>query len=68
MDAVIAAAAAIERFVAERLAAKDVVRLTGLDQAKVRWLRLETDTNEVRAASVTEVFPEALHRVAEDRK
>src|SRR3954468_19456684 len=38
------AAAAIERLRAERLAVKDVVRLTGLDQATVRRLRqLETD-------------------------
>ena len=40
------AAAAIERLLAERLAVKDVVQLTGLDQATVRRLRqLETDTN-----------------------
>ncbi|MBC7631034.1 hypothetical protein [Aeromicrobium sp.] len=46
-DAEIAAAAAIERVLAERLAVKDVVRLTGLDQATVRRLRqLETDTND----------------------
>ncbi|WP_067430121.1 hypothetical protein [Nocardioides jensenii] len=37
-------AAAIERLLAERLAVKDVVHLTGLDQATVRRLRqLETD-------------------------
>ena len=43
-DAEAAAAAAIERLVAERLAVKDVVHLTGLDQATVRRLRqLETD-------------------------
>ena len=46
-DAEIAAAAAIERLLAERLAVKDVVRLTGLDKATVRRLRqLETDTND----------------------
>lgn len=46
-DAEIAAASAIERVLAERLAVKDVVRLTGLDQATVRRLRqLETDTND----------------------
>lgn len=46
-DAEVAAAAAIARLVAERLAVKDVVRLTGLDQATVRRLRqLETDSND----------------------
>jgi hypothetical protein len=38
-DAEVAAAAAVERLPAERLAVKDVVRLTGLDQATVRRLR-----------------------------
>jgi hypothetical protein len=43
-DAEVAAAAAIERLLAERLAVKDVVQLTGLDQATVRRLRqVETD-------------------------
>src|SRR4051812_21685036 len=46
-DAEATAAAAIERLLAERLAVKDVVRLTGLDQATVRRLRqLRTDTND----------------------
>jgi len=46
-DAEVAAAAAIERLLAERLAVKDVVHLTGLDQATVRRLRqLETDGDE----------------------
>ena len=46
-DAEIAAAAAIERLLAERLAVKDVMQLTGLDQATVRRLRqLETDSND----------------------
>ena len=46
-DAEIAAAAAIERLLAERLAVKDVIQLTGLDQATVRRLRqLETDSND----------------------
>lgn len=46
-DAEIAAAAAIERLVAEKLAIKDVVQLTGLDQATVRRLRqVETDTGD----------------------
>ena len=46
-DAEFAAAAAIERLVAERLAVKDVMQLTGLDQATVRRLRqLETDSND----------------------
>jgi len=38
-EAEIAAAAAIERLLAERLAMKDVVQLTGLDQSTVRRLR-----------------------------
>ena len=43
----IAAAAAIERLVAERLAVKDVMQLTGLDQATVRRLRLlETGSDD----------------------
>lgn len=46
-DAEIAAAAAIERLLAERLAVKDVMQLTGLEQATVRRLRqLETDSND----------------------
>lgn len=46
-DAETAAAAAIERLLAERLAVKDVMQLTGLDQATVRRLRqLETDSND----------------------
>jgi hypothetical protein len=46
-EAEVAAAAAIERLLAERLAVKDVVHLTGLDQATVRRLRqLETDIDE----------------------
>lgn len=46
-DAEFAAAAAIERLLAERLAVKDVMQLTGLDQATVRRLRqLETDPND----------------------
>lgn len=47
LDAEAAAAAAIERLVAERLAVKEVVQLTGLDQATVRRLRqLETDAGD----------------------
>lgn len=38
-DAEAATAAAIERLVAEKLTVKDVVQLTGLDQATVRRLR-----------------------------
>ncbi len=46
-DAEVAAAAAIERLLAEKLAVKDVVKLTGLDQATVRRLRqVETDTGD----------------------
>ena len=47
MDAEIATAAAIERLLGERLALKDVVQLTGLDQATVRRLRqLEANTSD----------------------
>ena len=46
-DAEVAASAAIERLLAEKLAVKDVVKLTGLDQATVRRLRqVETDTGD----------------------
>lgn len=46
-DAELAAAAAIERLLAEKLAVKDVVQLTGLDRATVRRLRqLDTDDHE----------------------
>ena len=38
-SAEVAAAAAVERLVAERLAVADVVKLTGLDQPTVRRLR-----------------------------
>lgn len=38
-EAEVAAAAAIEKLVAEKLAVKDIVQLTGLDQATVRRLR-----------------------------
>jgi hypothetical protein len=38
-EAEVATAAAIERLVAEKLTVKDVVHLTGLDQATVRRLR-----------------------------
>ncbi|WP_246371378.1 hypothetical protein [Nocardioides pelophilus] len=38
-DAEAATAAAIERLVAEKLTVKDIVQLTGLDQATVRRLR-----------------------------
>lgn len=51
-DAEVAAAAAIERLLAERLAVKDVVHLTGLDQATVRRLRqLEPDGDATDDAS-----------------
>jgi hypothetical protein len=38
-DAEVAAAATIERLLAEKLAVKDVVQLTGLDHATIRRLR-----------------------------
>jgi hypothetical protein len=54
-DAEIAAAAAIERLLAERLAVKDVMQLTALDQATVRRLRqLETDSNDDDAGTTGE--------------
>ena len=46
-DAQAAAAAAIERLLAERLAVKDVVHLTGLDQTTVRRLHSEGADAEV---------------------
>lgn len=46
-DAEAAAAAAVERLVAEKLAIKDIVKLTGLDTPTVRRLRqLGTDATE----------------------
>ena len=46
-----AAAAAVERLLAERLSAPEVVKLTGLDQATVRRLRqARTITDEERVA------------------
>lgn len=51
-DAEVAAATAIERLLAEKLAVKDVVRLTGLDQATVRRLRqVEADTSDGSATA-----------------
>jgi hypothetical protein len=49
-DAEVAAAAAIERLLAEKLAVKDVVQFIGLDQATVRRLRqLDTEGNETES-------------------
>lgn len=54
-DAEVAAATAIERLLAENLAIKDVVQLTGLDQATVRRLRqVETDTGDDSADDTDE--------------
>lgn len=51
-DAEVATAAAIERLVAEKLAVKDIVQLTGLDQATVRRLRqLGTEEEAADVAS-----------------
>lgn len=51
-DAEVAVAAAVERLLAERLAVKDVVKLTGLDQATVRRLRqLESDSSDEDGAT-----------------
>ena len=44
-DAEVAAGAAIERLLAEGLAVKDVMQLTGLDQATVRRLRPATTSS-----------------------
>jgi hypothetical protein len=50
-DAEVAAAAAIERLIDEQLALKEIVQLTGLDQAMVRRLRqLGSDLNAANAA------------------
>jgi hypothetical protein len=56
-DAEVAAAAGVERLLAERLSVKDVVRLTELDQPTVRRLRqLETPTaDEGTAGGAIEV-------------
>lgn len=46
-DAEVAAASAVERLLAEKLAVKEVVQLTGLEQATVRRLRqLTTDEDD----------------------
>ncbi|WP_207559286.1 MULTISPECIES: hypothetical protein [unclassified Nocardioides] len=45
VNAEVAAAAATERLLAEKLAVKDVVQLTGLDQATIRRLR-QLDTGD----------------------
>lgn len=56
MDAEVATVTAIKRLLRERLAVKDVVRLTGLDQTTVRRLRqLETDTNDEGASTAETV-------------
>lgn len=52
-DAEVAAAAAIERLISERLAVKDVVHLTGLDQATVRRLRQLEPDDDPGTESVT---------------
>lgn len=54
-DAEVAAGAAIERLLAERLAVKDIVQLTGLDHTTVRRLRqLDTDTGDSEGGSAVE--------------
>lgn len=51
-DAEVAAAAAIERLLAEKLAVKEIVQLTGLDQATIRRLRqVDADTGDDSSAS-----------------
>lgn len=49
-DAEVAVAGAIERLLAEKLAVKEIVQLTGLDQATVRRLRqVDADTGDESA-------------------
>ena len=56
----VATAAAIERLVAEKLTVKDIVHLTGLDQATVRRLRqLGTDDDTGGDAGEDSGAPEA---------
>jgi hypothetical protein len=52
-DAEVATAAAIERLLAEKLAVKDVVQLTGLDQPTVRRLR-QVETGDEDAGGTAE--------------
>ena len=59
-EAEVATAAAIERLVAEKLTVKDIVHLTGLDQATVRRLRqLGTDGDTGGDAGADTGAPEA---------
>lgn len=53
IEAEVTAAAAIERLIGEKLAVKDIVQLTGLDQATVRRLR-QISTDGVGAAATAE--------------
>lgn len=53
VDAEVAAAAAIERLVAEKLVVKEIVQLTGLDTATVRRLR-QVGTDEVATGDIDE--------------
>lgn len=53
IDAEVTAAAAIERLIGEKLTVKDIVQLTGLDQATVRRLR-QLSTDEAGAAAAAE--------------
>jgi len=53
MDAEVAAAAAIEQLVAEKLVVKEIVQLTGLDQATVRRLR-QVGTDESVAGTTND--------------
>ena len=53
VDAEVAAAAAIERLVAEKLVVKEIVQLTGLDQATVRRLR-QVGTDESVTSSTND--------------
>ena len=57
-DAESAAAAAIQRLLTEKLGVKDVVQLTGLDQATVRRLRQvgdDADTSDERSDGAADV-------------
>jgi len=57
----VAAATAVERLLRERLSVRDVVRLTGLDQASVRRLRQARAAVEVDDRPVPRESKEAGH-------
>ena len=61
-----AAAAADQRLVDERLAIKDVVQLAGIDQATFRRLRqLDTDTSDDALLRRRDKGPSEMHEEAD---